>query len=149
VNSELTLATLVSVAASVTTVGCMTLWTARLNIGSILLPGFMILADTLVPVLLAEIPETLDLSDVDRVKPAPRVAEDGSSDMRAGDSERVVVISVPDDDPLSLSGNAIEPLAGEDCVEGTMLPNEGDRPGRAEEGARSRPRALVWTTSWT
>jgi hypothetical protein len=121
-----------------------------LNIGSIRLPELM--AERFVPVLLEEIPETpdtLDLSDVDLVKPAPRVAEDGSSDICAGESERVVVISVPDEDP-SLSGKAIEVLPGEDWVEGITLPIEGERPGKTDaEGARSRPRAFVWTTSWT
>jgi len=66
------------------------------------------------PALLPETAETLDLSDVDRVKSAPRVAEEGSSDIGAGESERVVVISVPDEEPLSLSGSAIDVLAGED-----------------------------------
>ena len=100
------------------------------------------------PALLPETPETLDLSDVDLVKSAPRVADDGSSDMCAGESERVVVISVPDEEPLSLSGSAIDVLAGEDWVEGIMLPMEAERPGKTDaEVARSRPRALVWTTS--
>jgi hypothetical protein len=135
------LATLVSVAASVTTVGCMTLWTARLNIGSIRFPELITL-----PALLPETPETpetLDLSDVDLVKSAPRVADDGSSDIWAGESERVLVISVPDEEP-SLSGRAIDVLAGEDWVEGIMLPMEAERPGKTDaEVALSRPRALV------
>jgi hypothetical protein len=77
----------------------------------------MTVADKVVPVLLADIPETpdtLDLSDVDRVKSAPKDAGGRSSDNRAGDSDRAVVMSVPELEPLSLSGNAIEPFAGED-----------------------------------
>jgi hypothetical protein len=117
-----------------------------LNIGSIRFPAFIILADRFVPVLFAEIPETpetLDLSDVDLVKPAPRVADEGSSEIGVGESERVVVSSAPDVDP-SLSGNAMEALAGEDWVDGTILPIEGDRTEKTDaEVARSRPRALV------
>lgn len=146
----LTLATLVSVAASVTTVGCMTLCTARLNMGSIRLP--VVMADPVVPVLLLETPETaetLDLSDVERVNSAPRVVGDTSSEIRAGDSDRVGVMSVPVEEPLSLSGKAIEPLAGEDWVEGIMLPMDGERAEKTDdEAALSRPR-LVLTTSWT
>jgi hypothetical protein len=69
----------------------MTLCTARLNIGSIRFPLDVPLA--VVPVLLAEMPETpetLDLRDVDLAKSAPRVADDGSSVMATGDSERGV-----------------------------------------------------------
>jgi hypothetical protein len=108
------------------------------------------MADRVVPVLLLETPETaetLDLSDVDLVKSAPRVVGDTSSEIRAGDSDRVGVRSVPEEEPLSLSGNAIEPLAGEDWVEGITLPMDGDRAEKTDdEAALSRPR-LVLTTS--
>jgi hypothetical protein len=62
--SRLTLATFTSVAASVTTVGCITLCTARLNIGSIRFPLAVDPPAVLfAPELLAETPETFDLRD--------------------------------------------------------------------------------------
>lgn len=147
-----TFATFVSVAASVTTVGCMTLCTARLNIGSIRLPPPMVLPFELVAPLLMDTADTLDLRDDVRLSstpPALLTVAHSSPDMRTGESERTGVSSVPDAEDVSGSGRPTGGLTGDECVDGITLPIEAERAEKAvEEAARSLPRR-VWTTSWT
>ena len=72
---QLTLATLASVDASVTTVGCMTLCTARLNIGS---TRFLCPPDVAVELVFDE---TFEPSEVVRRKGAPSVSSASSEDI--------------------------------------------------------------------
>lgn len=107
----------------------------------------MVPVDKVVPLLLFDNAETLDLREVDLVKSAPRPWS--SVVMRVGDSVVGTGISAPEVEDESVSASTMDALAGEDWDEGITLAMEAERAEKAdEEGARSRPRPVL-TTSWT
>lgn len=58
-------------------------------------------------------------------------------------------MSPPDVEDEEVSGSTMDALAGDEWLEGMMLPMDAERAEKADdEGARSRPRAVL-TTSWT